>query len=113
MIPETHKNLIKAFEEKVEANLYDQEVDRYATIYHQNSKESFIGIDSDGNGKLDIVAADLNGDNNFEIIANDRNGDGLTDVYFVDTTGDGEVDSFVAVEHKADGTEELSNIIQF
>lgn len=109
MNPKDQENLIRAFEEKVDTNLYDQEVGTHGERYISRDDSMIMAKDIDGDGKVDLIAADFNGDDKFEIAALDVNHDGVTDGYMVDTTGDGQANDLIQVEYTDDATTQLDN----
>ena len=103
--PKNNNNFVKAYEEKVDATLRDQEVSGYDTYVlqtNQNGNPEVVGVDVDGDGKLDFIGTDLDDDGRADVVALDVDGNGIADVYLIDTNSDGEPD-FVGVDIDGDG----------
>lgn len=109
MNPKDHENLIQAFEEKIDTNLYDQEVGIHGERYISRDGSMIMTKDINGDGKVDLIGADFDGDDKFEITAMDVNHDKMTDGYMVDTTGDGQANELIQAEYNDAATPQLDN----
>ena len=103
--PKDNNNLVQAYEEKVDTTLRDQEVSSYDTYVlqtNQNGNPDVVGIDVDGDSKLDFIGADLNDDGKADLVAMDVDGNGVADVYLLDNNNDGEPDA-IGIDYDGDG----------
>ena len=57
MNPKENENLIRVFEEKVDTNLYDQEISTHGKRYFSREDCMIAAQDIDGDGKVDLIAA--------------------------------------------------------
>lgn len=103
--PKNNSNLVQAYEEKVDATLSDQEVSSYDTYVlqtNQNGNPEVVGVDVDGDGKIDLIEIDHNADGKPDVVAMDVDGNGVADVYLLDTNSDGEPDG-IGIDYDGDG----------